>query len=148
MSKVVPSCSCSECVEMCKRRPCAGTPKQIRRILLKYPEIVQNFTLDRLWYIGYNCNESNIDDVLDTDYLYAVSPNMKGNTESYMRQHQHGECIFLNNNLCDIHNIKPLEGRLAYHDTYGDNVFNKVKRSWRTKQGKRVIKLFLKMRGL
>ena len=132
----VASCNCDNCIKMCMRRPCRGTPKQIRKILLNHPELSSKFIYDKLTFGGS---------------LYAISPNMKNNDEQYMSASKTGECIFLEDNLCMIHKDKPIEGSLtgcyddALHGKDYDIFYKKLFNLWNSKEGCMVIELYSKL---
>jgi hypothetical protein len=89
------SCSCGQCVNMCKTAPCIGTPQDILNIInAGYRDKV---ALTQ-WRAGvkYGLPE-----------LHMVAP---------IYDDQRGACVFLNKwGLCDLHDrgLKPTEGKLA-----------------------------------
>ena len=95
------ACSCNTCVDMCKQRPCWGTPEEIAGLIeLGFGS---GFMLD--WWV----------DVYNGD-IYVVSPAIAEYESQRAPGWPTGRCTFLNeNNLCDLHDtgFKPMGARLA-----------------------------------
>ena len=92
-------CSCDTCAQMCKDRPCWGTPEDIKKI------IDAGFR-ERLM-IDYWVASPNI---------YMLAPAIVGHENGNAPDYPEGRCTFLDaNNLCELHTlgIKPTEGKIA-----------------------------------
>lgn len=93
------SCTCEKCVDLCKNRPCWGTPKEIKNII--------NAGFGNKLMLDYW--------VTDSENILIVSPAIKGFEWKNSPFIPTGECSFLlKYGLCEIHEIKPLEGREGY----------------------------------
>jgi len=135
----VPNCSCEKCVNMCKTRPCWGSPRQFKQILVKHPEYVDMIGID--YYLGEDSSiymlAGSIPDC-DSDGHYPYIPV--------------GTCGLLKDDKCLIHEMKPVEGRMAHHDDVHDQAFYKwlhhtaIPSSWKTKKGLEVIDLYRRLR--
>jgi Fe-S-cluster containining protein len=139
-------CSCTKCVEMCANRPCWGIPKDIQRLIdLGYAKrLMQD-------YWAGNFNDTPIDaDNFSAHYdIQIISPaivNREGCSAPFM---PFGRCTFLTaENKCEIHALKPIEGRKANCDHSNSvNVHEYIARTWDTPEGKRVVEQFEKMMG-
>lgn len=121
------SCTCEECIGMCKKRPCWGTPEEIEKIMdagyshrLMYDYWVGNFT----------------DREGDTP---IIAPAIVNCESGYAPFWPTGRCTFLNNkDRCDIYNIRPIEARVAHHNqTKG--IHREIAKAWDTPEGTQVI---------
>ena len=84
------ACACAQCVAMCHRNPCLGTPQDIERLMAAG----QGHRLrPTLWLVG----------------VAFGMPAVK------MVQIASGPCAMLRDGLCSLHDagLKPTEGRLA-----------------------------------
>jgi hypothetical protein len=100
-------CSCNECKEMCLRHPCWGTPKEMLKLIeLGYGRrLMMDYYFDTSGKFGRKETQINIITPALVGYEGSVAPFGKNN-----------RCTFLNSqNLCEIHNIKPIEGKIASH---------------------------------
>ena len=130
------SCSCPECVELCKRRPCWGTPQEIEKIIdAGYAEFLM---------VDYWVGEKGGPDIP------VIAPAMGGHEmeRAPWILFDSPQCVFLVDGLCLIHDIKPLEGRMAFgcdkrhapsEEYRGPNPHKGIAMMWRTVVGKRVV---------
>lgn len=118
---------------MCKYRPCWGTPQEIQKIINSGH--AKNLMLD--YWVGDS----------DDSSIYLLCPAIidfeGGNAPLFPT----GKCIFLDDDSkCKIHNIKPLEGRIAgcknkkLYDKI--NLHKKVAMTWDTDEGKKIIEIW------
>lgn len=123
------ACDCDECVEMCERRPCWGTPEEI----------------DQLIQLGYG-NRFMCDywvDTLDCD-INIIAPAIVGYEGKAAPFWPQGRCTFLtDDNKCELHDtgFKPKEGRLAICGEAGtpDNLHEEVAMQWDTDEARDLV---------
>lgn len=97
---------CKKCGECCKRYPCALEPKDLKRISnflnITKKELIKKYLILDYW-------------VESTGSLYLYSPKrITDNNDriaSFSWAFSSDPCIFLENNLCKIHDVKPRGGR-------------------------------------
>lgn len=95
------SCVCNVCKNMCKTAPCLGTPDDMLRII----------------------NNGHIAKVAPSIYMTAVFLEKLGGPIQLAapRTNEDGSCMFhTKDGLCEIHGIKPTEGKLVAHSTTGN----------------------------
>jgi hypothetical protein len=139
----ITECSCDKCKQMCLRRPCWGTPKEIENI------IKAGFG-DRLmidyWKEGFDF--SNDFEPEDTKIL---SPAIKGYEKEMAPTKPLGKCTFLTTDgRCELHEhgLKPLTGKLAICDPLALETKNalsiheEVAKTWRAKSAQKLVKIF------
>lgn len=101
------SCTCPECVEMCRTYPCMPTVIEAYRL-------IQAGYSDRLMLKAWPAPHDA------TLIILGLCPAIVGLEKSVgpLKTHQ-GPCTFLKNDRCEIHNLglKPAEGRFATHAT-------------------------------
>lgn len=108
-------CSCTKCVNMCKQRPCWGTPNEMKNIR---DAGFGNRLMNDYWVEQPPTN--------DTDVYYDTlveSPAIVGYEGKEAPVRPVGRCTFLTeDNKCELHDLglKPLEGRTAIHDGTND----------------------------
>ncbi len=95
-------CACPSCVEACRQRPCWPTPDEVRKLIeLGYGK--------RLW-LDYWCGERYDNPNRD---IHIPAPAITGYENRMASFFPVGQCTFLNaEGLCEIHAVKPMEGRL------------------------------------
>src|SRR5215217_5257258 len=94
------SCACNICKNMCKTAPCIGTPDDMLRII----------------------NNGHIAKVSPSIYMTAMVIENLGYPINLAapRRNDNGSCSFhTKDGLCEIHDIKPTEGKLVAHSTTG-----------------------------
>jgi len=124
-------CSCDECKSMC-RRPCWGTPNEIRKI------IDAGFG-DRLM-VDYWCN-TMFDDI---EILCGALKGYEGKAAPFIPVSDSG-CSFFKNGLCELHDekLKPCEGRLSVCTSNGDDIdglHKEVAMMWDSEEGRELVK--------
>lgn len=123
-------CKCNICVNMCKTRPCWGTPEEIKKII----------------EAGF-ANKLMLDYWVSEPDIYIVSPAIKGYEKGNAPYTPRGVCIFLKNDLCKLHDLKlkPFEARVAGCKMEDDfNVHMDVAMEWDTDKGREVVKIWKK----
>ena len=98
-------CKCKICVEMCNYRPCWPTPNEARKL-------IDAGYSDRLMVDWYSDDESEI--------IYILVPALVGYEGERAPWWPEGTCTFLKNDLCEIHDLKPKEGREIDHTSSYD----------------------------
>ena len=84
---------------MCKDRPCWGTPEEIQKII----DAGHGDKLMKDWWVA------------EPDIL-ILSPAIVGYENETAPESPRGRCTFLTpDNMCEIHDLKPLEGKAAIH---------------------------------
>ena len=121
------SCTCKECVGMCKKRPCWGTPEEIEKLI----DMGYAHRLMRDYWVG------GFDDHKEGD-VDIVSPAIVGYCGISAPSWPKGRCTFLNKeDRCEIYELRPIEARVAHHNqTRG--IHADVAREWDTYTGRRV----------
>jgi hypothetical protein len=129
-------CTCKECVDMCKHRPCLPTPKEADKLMDK--GYASRLMLD--WYKDIN----NI-------YIYIVSPALCSFEGKYDPDIPTGRCTFLTDkNLCLLHDLKlkPMEGRLALHGgKTPENLHEDIAKMWDSALGRKVVQRWISAKG-
>lgn len=119
-------CSCKTCASMCKQTPCLGTPDDIKKL-------IDNGHINKisatLWLAGM---------FIDGTPPIQMATPLRTNFG----------CIFHQNDLCQLHDsgLKPIEGKLAKHDVYGENtsVTTTVAKTWADPANKKTIDFIFK----
>jgi hypothetical protein len=93
MIKELPTseCSCELCQSCCVSSPCFGTPSDIMNLVNKG---YKDKLFPTIWVNPFNKNVHQ-----------TIAPKARAD----------GSCIFFNNGLCDIHSLKPVEGKIINH---------------------------------
>ena len=126
-------CSCVACQQMCKTRPCWGTPEDIQKIV---DAGYEDRLMKDFWGGG-----SDIE-------TYIIAPACKGSESKATPFWPTKECTFFKDGKCELHDkgLKPLEGRLASctEKTYKKEptVHELVAKTWNSEQGKDLVKKF------
>ncbi len=113
-------CKCKSCKNACIYKPGWFLPEQIS-LLLKEFEVkkirelleIKKVVID--WYEGCGNN------------ILLLAPNIKHNNEIYYPGDPKGKCIFYNNSICNIHDIKPYECIEYHHNEKREDVSKRHK---------------------
>ncbi|MDD6795756.1 MAG: YkgJ family cysteine cluster protein [Clostridiaceae bacterium] len=107
--------NCKMCGECCRKVPCELVPNDIPKLLKKFNMSFKEFFKKYLIAVPSMCGEK-------PDVILRLSPVRKINgrriecflaNDEYMQSiDKGGECIFLSDNKCLIHEVKPLGGRI------------------------------------
>lgn len=130
-------CACNQCVAMCQRRPCWGTPEDIESLLDH--GYAHGLMLD------YWAGEPGFD---------IVAPAIVGSESQRAPFWPVGPCTFLTErNLCALHDggLKPTEGAVADckdDQQNGVTLHEQVARTWDTPKGRAVVHRWRKEVGL
>lgn len=81
--------------------PCIGTPWDILRIMESSKENIGKVSL--------TINAAPWEGELTDSPVIMVAP----------KTNEDGSCVFLEDGMCSIHGIKPIEGRYSYHEPTG-----------------------------
>ena len=122
-------CECDECKQYCKQRSCWGTPADIMRLI--DAGYANRLMLD--WWAG---DGSNYNDIL------LIVPAIKGAEGDLCPYDPRGTCTFFTDDeLCEIHKIKPLEGKTSYHNSSNKlyNTHERIAMSWDSEEGQKVV---------
>lgn len=135
----VSECSCPSCVRMCTHsRPCWGTPKEIKNL-------IEMGYANRLMEDYY---EGDLDGE-DMPYTGIITPAITGHENKQAPFFPVGKCTFLTSeNKCEIHSMKPIEGKVATHGVGNDSwkVHRSLVNIWDTNDGKYVVALWREKR--
>ena len=122
------TCSCEKCVNMCERRPCWGTPQDIKKIMdagYTYRLMADYWTTGR-----------------DSDHtIWILAPAIVKYELREAPLYPMGRCTFLmENSKCLVHEIKPSEGRVANCQTKpNENIHKDIAMAWDTREGKLLV---------
>jgi len=120
-------CKCKKCIDLCLYRPCWGTPEEIK--------IIIDSGFGRKLMIDYW--------VGDNDTTYLLSPAIVGRERRQAPFIPCGPCVFLTeDNLCEIHHIKPHEGKYGYGCDKEDSKLlshEEVAKTWDNEFGQKLI---------
>ena len=118
-------CSCNSCISMCRHAPCWPTPSEAKKLI----------------QAGY-AMDLEMDDWIDYDgkTVFVLRPKDVADSRGGPFSHH---CIFLKDDLCSIHHLKPFEGRAAIHS--GDPgkqppCRDQVVKEWKKRLGAAVLK--------
>jgi hypothetical protein len=84
-----------------------------------------------------------VDDVeVAQDNVLLIVPALVGSEGAPAPFNPIGICTFFRNELCEIHQIKPIEGKIVSHDNISDKhgVHKRIALSWDTEEGKQLVK--------
>jgi len=123
------SCKCSNCKAMCKVSPCFPTPEDF----LKYEKMgMAQFFRATAWA-----------DIRDFKIYPLIAPIgiETGQNMGFPLM----RCIFNIQDLCALHdaNLKPTEGKLANHDSIGDDLRKAVCETWDSDLGRELLKKYI-----
>ena len=131
MSLPTKVCACDTCVDMCKNRPCWGTPSDIRKIIEAGHG--KSLMLD-YWAADSRSNYEEIK---------ILSPAIVGRESWSAPFWPIGQCTFLDDkNLCRLHDsgLKPTEGKAAIcDDSMPANIHFEVAMTWNTEEARLLI---------
>jgi len=145
-------CSCDMCKMMCVRSPCWGSPRQMLHLIMKYPGIEHKMMTTK-FYGGIKLSGPIfiLHPAWEVIPIAELDENSKLTEMKFKKLHP---CVLLGDNLtCTIHEDKPFEGRIEHHDlkyptwkTGYDPHFDVI-RSWESKRGKKVLKIWEQLTG-
>jgi hypothetical protein len=120
------TCACVVCQAMCERKPCWPTPREVVRLIRAGHG--GKLMLDR-W-----------EDDDELPFTQIVCPAEIA-SEGRIALHAGGVCTFFVDRRCQIHSLKPIEGRLAscVPKYKGFRLHLEVAKSWNTASGRRVV---------
>ncbi len=125
---------CTEGIAMCNLRPCWGTVKD-------FLKIIKAGHAKKLM-IDYYSN----DKINNGKKIYFLSGASNHNQCSKADWNPKGTCIFLVNNKCNIHNIKPTMGAVMCCKIKQDKtLMHACLMTWLTKEGLKLIEDWKKM---
>jgi Fe-S-cluster containining protein len=109
------TCACGQCQEMCKNRPCWPTPDEAKKLI----EAGYGSRLMDDYWVG------------EPD-IHLLCPAIKGFEGKGAPWSPYGKCTFLTDEgLCEIHHMKPVEGRKAMHQgKYNNGIHQAVAVLW------------------
>jgi hypothetical protein len=94
------TCACDACVDMCRKRPCWGTPEDIEKLI--DAGYALKFMLD--FWCGYSS---------DIEIVCPATAGHQGLRADSFGDIQ-GRCVLLTpEKKCEIHHLKPIEGLKA-----------------------------------
>jgi hypothetical protein len=121
-------CACEICIQMCKDRPCWGTPEDVQKII----DAGYQDRLMKDWWVA----EPNI---------LILSPAIVGYEGKCAPSWPEGKCTFLSeSNMCEIHELKPLEGRVAIHSGSEDNMHKVTAMTWDNEESQNFVNSVIK----
>lgn len=130
MTTPVFECACKECVGACKKRPCWGTPQDIKKLMAAG---LGGKLMEDYW-VRSSHDEGNI---------MIISPAIRGYEGHGAPFSPFGRCVFLDkNDRCEIHDMKPTEGAEARccdasHDA--QEIHQRMAFSWDTNEGRALV---------
>lgn len=128
------SCNCQDCQNMCATRPCWGTPADVKAII----EAGFGASLMKDYWVGNFRNDPD-----DYGDVIIISPAIVGHEGEPAPYWPSGACTFFKDGLCQIHDIKPAEGKAALcKGRTPENIHEDIARSWDTPEGRAVVELF------
>jgi len=117
-------CQCEKCIDMCRHITCWGTPSELNKII--DAGFGNKLMID--WWIA------------SPEDIYVLCPANIGFELKQAPYHRDGLCsFFTKDNKCEIHNIKPVEGKTTTHDFYDSKLRDKISKLWNTPEGKSLI---------
>ncbi len=129
------SCTCDNCVNGCKSRPCWGTPGDIKKIISAgfEKQLMLDYWSDINAAVVSNIKNMPFDDILNDmvdsiirNEVDIIAPAIKGYEYEKAPFLPIGECTFLENDRCILHSLglKPLEGKIAICKPNSDNNYD------------------------
>lgn len=91
-------CSCERCRGACMKVPCIGTPWDMLRIM--------ESSKGNIGKVSLTINAAPWEGGLTDSPVIMVAP----------KANEDGSCMFLEDGMCSIHGIKPIEGKYSYHE--------------------------------
>jgi hypothetical protein len=118
---------CIKGINMCKKRPCWGSPEDIQKLIAAgYKD---RLMLD--WWVGVGEN------------IYMLAPAIVGYENSTAPEHPEGRCTFLTvDDKCELHNLglKPTEGKVACCRDDKSNKHREVAMTWNNPEAQEYVK--------
>lgn len=121
-------CSCDECVSNCKKYPGWFAPGEAElaaeHLGVPFEEFKKNLIMD-------HCDNQDVDDA-----PYVWVPRRVGvdlpeeEIKSSSKQPIGGHCVFLKNDRCSIHAVKPFECKKSSCETGDFRLRDRVERKW------------------
>jgi len=136
--RVLPSvsCTCEVCRSMCGFVPCIGTPKDMKRL-------IDAGHAKRLMLSCYG------EDSISPHLFPILKPAIKGRETGNVTRFEGGPCTFFKDERCEIHAIKPTEGRTCDHSQEStkkeEHIHNSIRASWNIPEGLAVVLEWEKM---
>lgn len=136
----VESCTCTHCVRACRERPGWMHPSQFLKIsnFLKLEPLEafkRHFSVD--WWENYEGTGKR---------AYLIAPAILGSEGEYYPVTPIGECTFLVNDRCMIHEVKPVECGVSFHDgrrRFGSENRLALVHEWQTEENKELLRSML-----
>lgn len=127
-------CACEVCRKFCEFRPCWGTPEEIKRLI--EAGFGSRLMLD--WFS---------DETPAGRDILILTPAITGAEGQPAPFSPLGNCTFLKNKLCEIHHLKPIEGRAASHLMRNELIKTHVilAKCWETAEAQALIKYWRKI---
>lgn len=122
-------CSCDKCVSSCYHKPGWFLPEQIKDFANYFKIDIKNLLGEYVILEKYKSS-------------YVALPKTTNSQSSIFLIGHHGQCSFLKNGKCSIHDVKPFECKNAMHyDTVRDDKERQkqIGEKWLSKEGKQVI---------
>ena len=124
---------CSKGVQMCRTRPCWGTADEFKKIISAGHK-------EKLMLEYYNNNDLN-----NGETVYFLCGASNGCECTKADWNPKGTCVFLVDNKCLIHDMKPTMGAVGCCKVGVDkNLLHACLKTWNTKQGKDLIEKWKK----
>ena len=139
-------CSCKVCQHMCEWHPCTSTPDDIERLI--EAGFMHQLAEDR-FEIEVPALEGHPELGNRWKTIRAILPAVKGSEFELGPNPHHGECVFFNEGLCDLHaqGLKPTGGRKAScqrtMDGEGYAIHRELIEQWDTEQGRALVRRFV-----
>jgi Fe-S-cluster containining protein len=127
-------CTCEECVMACKIRVGWFAPGEVARVA-EFLKVSEEELFRTKLAIDYWCDEEDI--YLLTPASIDMEP---GTIVPYDHAFENHQCIFLKNERCEIHNVKPFECRESSCQGNNENLHEQVAKLWDTIEGKQEIR--------
>jgi hypothetical protein len=125
-------CTCDKCNGFCTYRTCWGTPDDIKKII--DAGYADRLMLD--WWQGYELE------------ILVIVPALEGCEGSVAPFDPRGRCTFFKDERCEIHSIKPIEGKISHHSGTSDyNIHEKIVELWDTYEGRSVVEKWRTITG-
>ena len=121
-----PECTCKHCIAMCER-PCWPTPTEALTLMEK----------------GFGARLMKDWWVRDTSDLYVICPAVpgyEGKLAPDSRWNFTKPCVFLKEERCEIHTLKPYEGRVADCSKRQPSLHMDTAMLWDNPEGMAVVK--------
>lgn len=154
---LINECNCEICRKMCtENRTCWGTPEDMERI-------IDAGYADQLILDYYVMKDKDIDllapgvTILEPDFNVKRNEDITFKPKTYVKCRAPflpvGRCVFFTGDKCSIHEIKPIEGKVASCkmredkklDKKGDNLHKELAMVWDTPTGRKVVRKWKKI---